>query len=359
MKKNKKILLIIQRSNGDVFFINSIVYFIKKNFIDSEIDLLVNKDTISTASLIPNIRNILTFSYDLKKTQPLRQEISILSKIFRKYDISANFTSSDRSVIYSFLSGKISISAVEGLNRKSWWKKLILSHHYEFNNQHHIIENNFKVLDILKINYERTLQSVPISTEDKKNVLKKLASKNIDSFLIFHPCAQYEYKTLPKSSVIELLKKLNTLNLKIIVTGGNSDIDNKIKQYIPELKNIYNFIGKLSLGEYIYLSEISLAYIGMDTLNMHVASSQGKRVFAIFGPTNLRMWSPWSNLKKEYATKDMVVQTYGLNTIFQSDLPCVACGKAGCEDSHKLSPCMENISLDDLFEIIHDEFRNV
>ena len=46
---------------------------------------------------------------------------------------------------------------------------------------------------------------------------------------------------------------------------------------------------------YFALSELSLAYIGMDTLNMHIAAAQNKRIFAIFGPTNLTMWSPWSN----------------------------------------------------------------
>ena len=76
---------------------------------------------------------------------------------------------------------------------------------------------------------------------------------------------------------------------------------------------------------------------------MHIAASQNKRIFAIFGPTNLKMWSPWSNELKTSATVDMPVQTYSKNTIFQADMPCVACGLAGCDNKHGKSDCLYKI----------------
>ena len=87
----------------------------------------------------------------------------------------------------------------------------------------------------------------------------------------------------------------------------------------------------------------------MDTLNMHIAASQNKRIFAIFGPTNLSMWSPWSNSLKACTTKNSPIQTYGNVTIFQADMPCIACGKAGCDDNHGKSDCLFNIKPDIIF----------
>ena len=82
-----------------------------------------------------------------------------------------------------------------------------------------------------------------------------------------------------------------TLNIPIVITGSNSQLDSEIKLTIPNSSNIINLIGETSLEELFALSELSSAYIGMDTMNMHIAASQSKRVFAIFGPTILKMWS--------------------------------------------------------------------
>jgi heptosyltransferase-3 len=65
------------------------------------------------------------------------------------------------------------------------------------------------------------------------------------------------------------------------------------------------------------------------------------------------MWSPWSNLLQSSATEDMPIQTYGLNTIFQAQLPCVACGNAGCDNSHGKSECLYKINP----ELIYQEIQ--
>ena len=58
------------------------------------------------------------------------QEFNLAMSLFKKYDLSINLTASDRSVIYALLAGRVSISAIENDNRKSWWKKKLLNYHY-------------------------------------------------------------------------------------------------------------------------------------------------------------------------------------------------------------------------------------
>ncbi len=82
----------------------------------------------------------------------------------------------------------------------------------------------------------------------------------------------------------------------------------------------------------------------MDTLNMHIAASENKRVFAIFGPTILSVWSPWSNTIQTCATQNSIIQTYDNITIFQAKMKCVACGLAGCDDMHGKSECLYKIN---------------
>ena len=334
MKNPKKILVIIQRSNGDVLLSSSLIKGLYENFDSPQIDMLVNDDTYSLARLIPFIKKVHTFSYNEKKNNRWRQEKNLIVKIFRKYDLSINLTASDRSVLYALIAGKKTISAIERNNKKSWWKQKLLSYYYYFDVSNHILLNNLEPLRILNIKYDGSHQPILFSDSDYDEIRSKLKNSKIDKFFIFHPSAQYNYKVYPKKLRDKLLSFLNTLEIPIVITGGNTEIDLKIKEEIPTLTNIYNFIGETSLKDYFILSELALAYIGMDTLNMHIAASQGKRIFAIFGSTKLSMWSPWSNQLQKSTSINRPIQTYGKNTIFQSSLPCQVCGLVGCGNNH-------------------------
>ena len=350
----RKILIIIQRSNGDVFLSSSLIKSLYENYDAPQIDLLVNDDTVATANLLPHINHIHTFSYSQKRNNRLRQEKKLILSLFKKYDLSINLTASDRSVIYAILAGRVSISAIENENYKSWWKKKLLTNYYYFDLSKHILLNNLEALRILNIKHDYLQQPISFSMHDSSVIKSKLRSYKIEKFIIFHPSAQYNYKIYPKNLRNILLNFLNTLEIPILVTGGNSKIDSNIKSEIPKLSNIYNFIGETTLKDYLILSELSMAYIGMDTLNMHIAASQSKRIFAIFGSTSLAMWSPWSNQLKTSISTNKPIQTYGKNTIFQSSLPCEVCGLIGCGSNHGKDEFSYIINPEEIFnEISH------
>ena len=358
LKKIKKILIIIQRANGDVLLSHSLINSLYKHYHQPQIDLLVNDDTINLAALMPNINYIHTFSYKEKREKHWKQEKKIIQKIFRKYDLSINLTASDRSVIYSLLAGKKSISAIEKKSEKSWWKKIFLTDYYYFDTNKHILINNLEALNILNI-YDEVDHNFPAASEESINKVKYLLEKEkIKKFIIFHPSAQYDFKIYPKHLRDKLLLDLNSLEIPIIITGSENKLDLEIKKDLPNLKNIYDFIGKLSLEEYFALSYLSLSYIWMDTLNMHIAAVQNNQIFAIFGPTNLKMWAPWSNDQKMAANENLPIQKYGKITIFQSSMPCVACGKAGCDDSNQRSECLYTIDPAKIFSQIKKSFIN-
>jgi heptosyltransferase III len=353
LNKPKKILVIIQRSNGDVFLSLSLINSLYYEFNSPKIDLLVNDDTKSVAQLFSNVNSIITFSYSRKQADRWGQEKEIINQINRKYDLSINLTASDRSVFYCLIASKFSISAIEKNSRKSWWKKMLLSHHYYFDVDKHILENNLTPLEFLSVkpNY---IQETPAISKTVSNKIKdRLEKLKIDEFFIFHPNAQYSYKIYPKAQRDELLDKLLKIGLPIVITGSSNKIDINVKKQLPKSNLIYDFIGETSLEEYLALSDKSCAYIGMDTLNMHIAASQNKPIFAIFGPTKLSMWSPWSNQTKTAALMDYPIQTYGKNTIFQSSLACKICGVVGCGSIHGKSEFIYDINPLSIFNKIN------
>ena len=359
LRKTKKILVIIQRSNGDVFLSSSLIKALYENYEVPQIDLLVNDDTYSIAKLMPFIKNIYTFSYQLKQESRWKQEKNLVFKIFKKYDLSINLTASDRSVFYALMAGKKSISAVEVDRKKSWWKKIFLTHHYFFDNSKHILKNNLESLNFLKINFENIHHPIEASSEATLNIKKKLKAAAINNFVIFHPSAQYKYKIYPQNLRNILLSSLSKLGISILITGGNNLLDLDIKKQIPSLSNVIDFIGETSIEEFIALSKLSQGYIGMDTLNMHIAASQNKRIFAIFGPTNIATWSPWSNQLKTSTSMNKPIQTYGKNTIFQSSLPCEVCGIVGCGNNHGKAEFPYIIKPEEIFNEVSNWYKNV
>ena len=222
LSKNKKIIVIIQRSNGDVFLTSSLIKSLHEYYDYPQIDLLVNEDTFSVAKLIPYINKIYTFSYSKKEKSRWKQEKNIVVKLFKKYDLSINLTASDRSVIYALISGKTSISCVDRASKKSWWKKLLLTYYYYFDNSKHILLNNLEPLKFLKINFNKIHYPIEASDQTIKKVKKKLEINNINDFFIFHASTQYRYKTYPKKLRDQLLFRLSKLGISIIVTGGNN-----------------------------------------------------------------------------------------------------------------------------------------
>jgi len=358
LKNPKKILIIIQRANGDVFLSQTLINSLFEHYQSPTIDLLINDDTLAIARLIQNINYIHTFSYKKKRDNRWRQEKEIITALLNKYDLSINLTASDRGVLYALFAGKRAISAIEKDNKKSWWKQALLSHHYYFDTSKHILLNNLEPLKVLDIKHHNTLKAPEVSEASLANVKTKLAENGIKDFVIFHPSAQHNYKIYPKFLRDELLTQLSNLGVVVVITGSSNKIDTEIKSQLPKLPNVFDLMGETTLEQYLALSELSLAYVGMDTLNMHIAAAQNKRIFAIFGPTNLKMWSPWSNELKTATSKDSPMQTYGNITLFQADMPCVACGRAGCDDKHGKSECLDHIHPQVVFNEINKWYKN-
>ncbi|MCG8343770.1 MAG: lipopolysaccharide heptosyltransferase [Chlorobiales bacterium] len=339
-RAKKKILIIIQRSNGDVFLSTPLIDNLTALYGSVAIDLLVNDDTVPTARTIGNISNIHSFSY---KAGRIHESIRIIKTVYKKYDLCINLTASDRAVFFAILAGRSCISAIDKKRSRSWWKKIFLEDSYEFDTSRHIVLNNTKSLELLGAEKRKTTVTPRRFPAEETSMRKRLEKLGIGKFIIFHPSAQYEYKMYPSHLRTRLLELLHTLDIPVIVTGGKSRLDSTIKGELPDLHNVHDFIGTTSLEELTALSNLSIAYIGNDTLNMHIAASQNKRIFAIFGPTILKSWSPWSNELQRSAVDDMPAQTYGNVTIFQAAMPCVACGLAGCDDNHGPSECLYNI----------------
>lgn len=342
----KRILIIVRRSNGDVLLAAPLLARLAAHYPQAHLDLLVNDDTAAIAKALQPVHQIHVYRNGWRKLgfwPRLRAVLGLWRKLWRQYDIAISLTTTDSSTLLARIAAPCAISAVDAQTHKSWWKKRLLTGHYQLDPQQHIILNNMQGLHTLGIPLQTPQLRSHYSEQAKQQVAQRLHTLGIEQFIIFHPAARFAFKTYPKALRHELLTQLSGLGIAIVVTGGNSAWDLQIKAELLQLPHVHDFIAELNLDEYIALSDRALAYVGGDTLNMHLAAAQDKRIFAIFGPTLLNVWSPWSNALGHGTSHSQALQHYGNVTVFQADMPCVPCGKAGCLHDHGKSDCLLRI----------------
>jgi heptosyltransferase III len=359
----KKVLIIIRQANGDVLLASPIVKALQEEYSGVRVDLVVNESTLSMAKAISGISEIYPYCYSWRKKgifYRIFKELQLFIKLWKKYDIALSLTAADRSILLALTSGKRSVGPVEPEQKKSWWKRKCLTHHYFFDPNSHIILNNRKALECLKIGPATLELKGQVDPVLKKAMQERLDKLGIKKFIIFHPSARESYKVYPEDLRHELLSFFNQAKIPVVITGIECELDLKISRALPELPYLYNFVGKCaSILELMALMDLSEAYVGMDTLNMHLAASLNKPIFAIFGPTNSRVWSPWSNALQSGAGEGaLAVRKYGNVTLFQANLPCVPCFKAGCDDRGGKSECLSHISPAVIWRVFSEWWRS-
>jgi len=354
-----KLLLIIRRFNGDVLLTSPLINKLKERFPGSRIDILVNDNTRAVASFIDGIDNIICFDQSFREKRGINRflsrlslEIDLLKKIFRKYDLAINLTATDSSNLYAFLSAEKSIGVVEkGDFRKNWWKRLILSKTFEEDSDENILLHNTRPLSYLKIAKKDLHVSIKTGDKDLEESYDLIGKER--PFVIIHPSSQFFYKTWPIEKTLRIAKKIKKTGLEVVFTGGKGEVDIYNSQRIPEDIGV-NLIGRTSLGLFNALLERCHLYIGMDTLNTHLSAALDRPTVAVFGPTFVRRWSPWSREVQGGAGIRSGIQRYGNITLITPEDECSGCGLAGCEDNNR-SRCkaLENMSVERVWEAIN------
>jgi len=357
----KRFLIIVRQANGDVLLSSSLVQGLRIAYPEATIDLLVNEHTRELAEAIPEVNQVLAYDYAWKKKgffYRYWKEFELLKKIWHRYDLAISLTASDRSVIFAMLAGKYSIGVVDEDRAKSWWKRKYLDRAYFLNPRKHTVLNYMKALEFLNARPQKIQVILSVDPSIREKVQKDLDALGIKKFFIFHPSAKNDYKVYPKASRDRLFRYFDQAGISLVVTGGKSPLDEAISAELPSLAHLHNFIGKYSIKELIALTELSEAYVGMDTLNMHLAASLNKPIFAIFGPTNPLIWSPWSNeMQRGSSVQSAPRIQYGNITLFQANLPCVPCQRAGCDDKGGRSECLFDLSPEFVWHGIQDMIR--
>ena len=153
-----------------------------------------------------------------------------------------------------------------------------------------------------------------------------------DTLVGIHTGAGYFSKIWMPERFAELIHRISKRGLKVLLVGGNEDLETfeTKRKGIQEL--VIGAIGKTTIKETAALIERCRLFIGNDSFPVHMAAAMGVPTVVIFSAVNDSMrWAPKGEQVK----------------VIKSKVPCEGCEKWKCDVGKK---CLQLITVDKVFE---------
>lgn len=277
-------------------------------WIDSKLSPLLEGDN-DLAGVVPFERN------GWSKVRPWLEFWRSIQWARRKaFDLVIDLQCLARSAIFGWLAnGKLTIGLDESREGARAFYDLIVprtSYHT------HAVDWYLGVLPLLKVPVHWNFEWLPKRHEVAATVLDKWPQINDRRWVILQPGARWLNKRWPVEHFAELTRRLagKHAEMSFAILGGVED--EVLGQTIASAQSerCINLTGKLSLPEMVEWIRLCDLMVTNDTGPMHVAAALGKRVVALFGPTEPARTGPYGQVQNA----------------LQLDLSCVPCMSSHC-----------------------------
>lgn len=327
LKGNEKILIVKPSSLGDIVLSLPFLNVLKENFPYIQIHWIVAKEFEKLLNKHPMIEKV--FVIDKNKWKSIKhfpetiKEFCNIGKELKneKYDLVVDLQGLLRSGIITWLSkAPIKVGFKEAREFSSFF----------YNKKFSVPIDKHAILRYLEIAKELgcKINSIkfPLPDPEEPSWLR-----DFKDFVVIIPSARWQSKNWPIPYFVELIKMLP---YNFLVVGSKSDKADALKIEDYAKGKAISVAGKTTLIELIEVFKKSLFVITPDTGTMHLAVACGKKVVAIFGPTDPARTGPFGNG----------------HLVIKSNLSCSPCFRKFCHEQK----CMRDISP----EMVYDKIKN-
>ena len=284
-KSFKKIALICVKplGIGDLIMDTPFIKTIRKNFPDSEIHLITDKDIFDKVNELDKIiilnGNIIEL---LKEFYKLRKE---------NYDLGIIMNRCINQTVYLEL-----LNPMYKLGYLAGWKILanfrLKKENLKFIKNEHYWNMALKIAKSLGIdNLEEELIDVDYSKSVKRNAKKVFDDLKLDKnkkTIVINPFVLWESRKWDENNYVKLIEQIHN-DFNIVLYGGPDSLESVeyIQKKLKEKNiNVKSVAGKLKLKEAIYFLKFADLFITSDSGPMHFAFLMGAPALALFGPIN-------------------------------------------------------------------------
>lgn len=293
------ILIIRLSSLGDIVHTFPMIYDIKKNYPEAQIDWLVDSSFQDLIKINPNINEIITiplraWSKDklalIRNIIPWKRAIQIrFGQKHYDYIIDA------QGLLKSATLTKCFNGEVYGLGKHSIREKLatlFYKHKIETGKEHLAIQKN-RLLAAKIFNYtiDQTYVNFGLNKNDQTNCHSQLNPGSTINKVVFFHATSKDSKKYPIANWVELAEYLITQhNLQIILPFGSDKEREESQQIKATLSQYPDMVTvpekRMSYFELVELIKAAYFIFGVDTGLVHLANAFNKKLIAIYTDTN-------------------------------------------------------------------------
>lgn len=305
----KRVLIIQFGHHGDVLLATAPVTVVKKAHPDCEVDMLVYQETADVLHDNTDIARIHVVDRNWKKQGRLykiRQELALARSLrARRYDAVVNLAAPWRAAALAKYSGakkRIGYALARRDNAAWRWAHSDLVAPGDMDT--HVVDDNLNSLKPLGLpffgSYNPVNMAVAAATrETLENKLKAQGWQGED-YVLAHPGSRWFFKCWDDDKTVELLQKLLDSGENIVLTASPDAREKAMIETITGRLNtggaakLWVLSGCLTLRELAAAIGQSKLFIGVDSVPMHMAAAFDKPQVALFGPSWVNRWRPYS-----------------------------------------------------------------
>lgn len=328
----KAILIVITRQIGDVLLTTPLVRAASVRWPEAAIDVLGLEGTLGMLAGHPDLRQCLT----VPARSSLGAAMRLARSLWRRYDLALVADPGDRAHLIGAIAAQQRSGLLPAASGSNWWKRRLLRHVVTSGGDLSDVHVVREKLALLAPWSGDTPQPAPeLQGPAREPLPDGLRARLARGYIVIHAPSMWTYKQWPLDHFAELVGLLNLAGRQVVLTGGPGATDRLAVAALADAATDQALdAGVLRFGQVAELIAGAALYIGPDTSVSHLAAACGVPVLAIFGPTNPQRWAPWPGAlaPQPVFARQAPAQTLGRITLMQASLPCVPCGKAGCED---------------------------
>lgn len=345
----QRVLVICTRQIGDVLLTTPLIHAAKRRWPGASIDVLGFAGTLGMLKGNPDVHELV----EVPAGSGWLRSISLIRRLWRRYDLALVAQSSDRAHLYGWVAAKVRSGQVPEEPR-AWWKRALLDHVVPLGVNHsHVVIEKMRLLSPW-VDAADAVVVPPSARPLPPQVTEQLQRP----YVVMQVPSLVRYKQWPPEHFAHVARVLVNEGFQVLLSGGPSESDRAMVGEVvrmaalpvPELLPV---AGLLDLNQLTTLLQGARLYIGPDTSVTHLAAACDIPVIALFGPIDPRLWGPWSGrlpLEIPYVQRALS-QRSGNVILLQGTPACVPCSQAGCEKHNaSRSECLETMGPERVIE---------
>jgi heptosyltransferase-3 len=346
------ILLIQLGDIGDVVLSIPAFRAVREHFPQARIIVAVREKSKDLIRHIPWVDDAMAVNQDQRSLlHELRYQWTFFSLVrSHHFDLVFDFRTGTRGAVLAFLSGakkRVGFHDPEGFWRNRLFTRL---YRLEYRASMHVAAYYSSLLPADGLTVAHETPEMHVTPDIQKSAADILKQESVPSewpIIAIQPFSLWRYKEWNADKYIQLIHRMiSAYRVSVVITGSQDDsvmakdLVDRCEDGAGMGRQVFNLVGKTSLGQLAALIQSCRLFIGVDSAGMHIAAAVGTPTVVIFGPSAPASWAPVGNH----------------HAVVQKDLSCIPCRQKGCDGS-EISRCLEELTVDEVWAVVASQCK--